>query len=357
MTSLREAIDGIVPIRPRGSRIADEVAAATWGLVDLDGAEGEGPPPTVLHRTDGLALFYPGMVNTIQGEPSSGKSWLALMACCEEITDGRHVLYLDFEADKRSVRARLRALGLTTEVIQERFHYVRPEERMGKAGRARLRTHLETLKPSLVVIDGVAEAVSLEELDEDTSKGFTTFRNRLSRPCANTGAVVIEIDHVVKAQGKRALDPRGSGAKRGGVQGAAYISTVSKGFKQGVSGVGRLTVAKDRHGFVGVSGAPAAAVYYDAQADGSLGIELVDPRYPRDIESAARLSDWMERLSREIEAQPGQDTRSLRAAIKGNHAAKAKALTRLIAEGYVRVEPSRQARLHYSVRPYREVAA
>jgi len=354
MTSLREAIDGIVPIRPREVRLAHEGAAATWGLVDLEGAEDEGPPPTALYRADGLALLYPGMVNTIQGEPTSGKSWLALMACCEEITDGNHVLYLDFEADKRSVGARLRALGLTTEEIGERFHYVRPEERMGKAARARLREHLETLKPSLVVIDGVAEALALEGYKENDSGDIATFRNRLSRVCATSGAVVLEIDHVVKAKGKQGLDPRGSGTKRGGVQGASYIATVDrgKGFMRGKSGVGRLTVAKDRHGFSGVPGAIAAVVYYDAQADGSLAIELVDPRHPRDVEGADRLSVMMRRLALVIEARPGLDTRSVREAVLGKHAHKTQALAQLVAEGYIEIRRSQQARLHYSLRPY-----
>jgi hypothetical protein len=336
-----------------GEEIATDLpleVAGSWKPVDFDAVVDEAPSPTVLHRTDGQALLYPGMVNVLQGEPASGKSWIALKACSEEIAAGRHVLYVDFEAGAPDVKGRLLSLGLTHGQIAGQFHYVRPEDRMGTTGQEHLRFTLEAFEPSLVIVDGVAEALSLERYKENDAQDIAAFRNGLSRLCANTGAVVVEIDHVGRATPSRGLDARGSGAKRGGVQGAAYVSSVQKPFMRGVSGVGRLVVAKDRHGFVGLTGAHVVVVRFNADADGSLSIELDVPGEDGEL---GRLRNLMDAYSRHIELRPGLTTRELRAVVAGRQDYKDKALARLVDQGYVRVEKDRQARRHFSEKPFR----
>lgn len=43
------------------------------------------------------ALIYAGRINPLQGEPGGGKTWVALHACVEAITEGHHVMYIDLE--------------------------------------------------------------------------------------------------------------------------------------------------------------------------------------------------------------------------------------------------------------------
>lgn len=49
----------------------------------LAGELPEPPAPTVLRRTDGHGVFYAGQVNSLFGEPESGKTWIALAAAAE----------------------------------------------------------------------------------------------------------------------------------------------------------------------------------------------------------------------------------------------------------------------------------
>ena len=67
--------------------------------------------PPILFRSDGETLMYAGMLNTIFGEPGSGKSWLALMAVIQGVRDGRRSVWWDFESSTSTLATRLVALG------------------------------------------------------------------------------------------------------------------------------------------------------------------------------------------------------------------------------------------------------
>ena len=66
-----------------------------------------GDMPELLRRDDGVPLVYIGKLHSINGERESGKSWLALLACLQEMRLGRHVNYVDFEDSASSVVGRL----------------------------------------------------------------------------------------------------------------------------------------------------------------------------------------------------------------------------------------------------------
>ena len=53
--------------------------------------------PSMLDRADGETLLYAGKLNSIFGEPGTGKSWVALMAAIEALSRGGSVLWWDFE--------------------------------------------------------------------------------------------------------------------------------------------------------------------------------------------------------------------------------------------------------------------
>src|ERR1044072_1927363 len=107
-----------------------EPAPRTCGAQDLrpvlDGTYTP-PPPSVRGRDDGVGLFYPGRMNSVASESEAGKTWFALIACLQEINDGNHVLYLDFEGDGGGGVGRPLGLGPNPADVLEFFPYVRPE--------------------------------------------------------------------------------------------------------------------------------------------------------------------------------------------------------------------------------------
>jgi hypothetical protein len=356
VTSLREAITGetVTLCRPRQPRLAAVQSASSYVRVDPSTVTSGGIDPTVLHRTDGQALLYPGVVNVLHGPSEAGKSWLALLACSEEIKAERNVLFLDYEDVAASIFHRLGVLGCAPDVVAERFVYVRPEDRMGKRERADLQAHLELHRPSLVVIDGVTEALDLEGLDSGNDTSIARFRKRLSRPCAALGAVVLEIDHPVKKAKKSDRGPSGSGHKIQGIEGAVYSVTAGREFAEGCPGSSCLTITKDRPGRVRSKSAGrkhTADVHFDAQPDGSLLIELVDPMRAAP-KVPTRPVALMKQFLLEIEANPGINTRALHETATGRQTSKTLALETLVAEEFARIEEHGQAHRYFSLRPY-----
>jgi hypothetical protein len=119
------------------------------------------PAPTVGMRQDGAGLFYPGKVNGVAGASGAGKSWTALYASAQQLAEGRHVVYVDFEDDAAGVVARLLDLGVSPEVIPERLHYLQPDEPYSDAAAAQLAETITAHAPTLVIIDSTGESMAL----------------------------------------------------------------------------------------------------------------------------------------------------------------------------------------------------
>src|SRR5205823_5913181 len=104
--------------------------ASTWDEVDLEPVlVGDQPPltPTILHRDDGQALIYPGKIHAFNAESESGKSWLALAACAEQLAYRHHVIYIDFEDGAEGITERLDELDVPLALLygpDRVFHYV-----------------------------------------------------------------------------------------------------------------------------------------------------------------------------------------------------------------------------------------
>ena len=71
------------------------------------------PPdlPAILSRDDGRLVLYESRLNSVFGEPSVGKTWVAIMAAIEAIRNGSNVLWWDFEDRASTLATRLAALG------------------------------------------------------------------------------------------------------------------------------------------------------------------------------------------------------------------------------------------------------
>jgi len=233
-----------------------EPAPRTWAAQDLrsvlDGTY-KPPQPSVGRRDDGVGLFYPGRMNSVASESEAGKTWFALIACLQELNDGNHVLYIDFEDDAGGVVGRLLCLGGVPADILERFHYIRPENQMGPVDAVDLGSVLE-LNPTLAIVDGVTEGMSLFGLELKDNTDIAKFGRLLLRPLMNSGAAVVTLDHVVKSSENRGRYSIGGVHKLNGLNGVMYMLENRRPFGIGVTGKSTVRVAKDRPGQIRKNG-------------------------------------------------------------------------------------------------------
>lgn len=233
-----------------------EPVPRTWGAQDLrsvlDGSY-KPPQPSVGRRDDGVGLFYPGRMNSVASESEAGKTWFALIACLQEINDGNHVLYLDFEDDAGGVVGRLLCLGARPDDVLERFHYVRPENNPSDIDLIDLAMVLEH-SPTLAIVDGVTEGMSLLGLELKDNTDVAKFGRQLLRPLMNSGAAVVTLDHVVKSSENRGRYSIGGVHKLNGLNGVMYMLENRRPFGIGVTGKSTVRVAKDRPGQIRKNG-------------------------------------------------------------------------------------------------------
>lgn len=232
---------------------------STWAPVDLSDAWAgvDVPGPEIFARTDGVFLLYRGRTHAFQGESESCKSWAAQVAAVEVLAAGGRVLYIDFEDDARGVVSRLRSLSAPA---TDRFVYLHPEEPIedGKgritAGGIDFASVLRGDPYDLVVIDGVTEAMTTEDLDLLSNADIAVWNRRLPKRLAATGAAVVAIDHVTKNSENRGRYAIGGQHKLAGLTGAAYTFTpvrpLARARHEAITGVISVHVMKDRPGHV-----------------------------------------------------------------------------------------------------------
>jgi hypothetical protein len=251
------------PLRRNGSRTGSAASdkddgPTTWEPMALGpwlSGEQRRPEPTIgLARSDGQRLLYPGREHAVVGETESGKTWFALACVAAELAAGRHVVYLHYEeSDPGSTVERLALLGISPEVMVQRLRFAAP---LRPARDDWLRALL-TPAPSLVVHDGVNEAMSLHGADIMAADGAATFRRRLIVPCLRAGAATLACDHVPKSVEGRGRDAYGSVHKGNAIDGARFVLENSEPFGRGLRGVSHVFVTKDRPGHLRAHGKPS----------------------------------------------------------------------------------------------------
>jgi hypothetical protein len=353
-------------LRKASEEEATGEAAASWAPVDMAAlleAGVEPVLPTMLLRGDQAPLVYPAKTHAFNADSESGKSWLALFLCVERILAGEHVVYLDFEADAASIAERLLALELPEELIVERFHYVRPDDPFDLAARARLLELVANHGPTVAIIDGVAEVMAMNGWDENANAEIAAFFNAIPRLLERQGCAVVMIDHLVKDKKNQDRYARGGAHKLAGISGAAYKLEKVKDFGRGHAGMARVVVTKDRHGRIrALCGTSPRVAEFELLApigEDVVRAELKAPDWasgPDEEEGVhPRPTYFMEQYSIWLESQDGAITyNKLRAAVTGNVPARNRAIRNLVNEGFFAVEQQGQAKLHTSVRPYRQ---
>ena len=239
----------------------------SWSAVDLEpylAGEVVMPEPSVLMREDGKFLFYPGRVNSIFGLSESGKTWVAISACVQEMDRGERAVYLDFEDEPAGTLSRLRALGAGDDDIKNQFSYVHPEGPLSDMQRYRFgpnitpegeqassvfRHLLETVDPTIIIADGMTSLYGLHGHDTNEATATDVITSWLKTLTRNGRTTVIVIDHTGKAGGPKS-SPIGAHHKIAMVQGSAFrVDAVDRPMPGGVGRM-RLIVYKDRPGAV-----------------------------------------------------------------------------------------------------------
>lgn len=317
-----------------------------WEPVDVAGLlAGDLEPvrPTILPRNDGLCLLYPGLTHSFNGEPGSGKSWLAQWACVGVLKAGGWVLYIDYESNQTAVFMRLRYLGCTDEELL-RVVYVRPETPPEGPGFDAL---LSRPYP-LAVVDGVTAALNLSGLTGDAltnnNDALTRWHQMLpERIARETGAAVVQVDHVTKSKTTRGGYAIGGQAKKANVSGASYILVKRESFGRGRPGYFDVLLSKDREGFVagaagedGSEGAPVCRVEVAAHesGDGRVQLDLVPVDAASDEEKEAQVrARVLAFLTNLPEDHDGTSKNAIRGGVKGNNEVIDAALGSLVRAG------------------------
>jgi hypothetical protein len=264
----------------------------------------------------------------------------------------------------------LRTFGAEPEAIRERFTYVRPDTGLNSHN-ARAAFDALLSKPyALAVVDGVTEALTLLSPSGGTpEEQVVIYMRRLPKRIAReTGAAVVQIDHVTKSKDARGRHALGSQHKLNTLDGAAYVVEVSKPLGRGMCGEIVLRVAKDRPGYVRPnSGAwrqsdrtqEAARITVDSTGDGPSVVTVQAPTSRIGQEGAAqpfRPTVLMQRVSEYLETVPEPVTvRNVRDNVTGNAQHLGTALDRLCVEGFAeRVAGPGGTTLHKHLTPYRE---
>ena len=153
-------------------------------------------------------------------------------------------------------------------------------------------TLLSSNEPTLVLIDGVTEAMSLHRLKSVDNDDLATFGRLITRPIAATGAATVDLDHQPKAIDNRGRYALGWVHKLNGLSGASIIAENIAPMGVGLRGVTRLRIAKDRPGQLRAHGLPSAGLTWigDFVLDTSILEEPALIRPPVEVAKAA--DDW-----------------------------------------------------------------
>lgn len=338
----------------------------SWADVDLgpylDGSYVP-PVPTLMPRSDGMCLLYPGMTHSIHGESESGKSWVAQCESARLVKLGQHVKYVDFESDAGPVTGRMLALGCTPEEIKIYFHYSAPEVRPGADQLEYEQWSLMfTGRFALVVIDGVTDALGIWGLKTTDNDDWTAFnRNFPKRLAKETNAAVLMVDHVTKDKIDRGRFALGGQAKMNTLTGAAYVVDVVEPMGIGARGVLALGLAKDKGGWL--RGRLGQMDRNRVQPVAQFILDGTSPRHgllwavlPPEVEDPTDVQEERRRkIIRYLRDYSQSGTNEIVTGVGGKRVDVISTLQQLVSEGHVVIERIGQKQAHTLITPITEL--
>lgn len=314
----------------------------------------EPPTPSILHRSDGQALIYPGKVHSLSGEPGAAKTWVALHAVAEVLAGGGRAALIDHEDRLDTAVRRLAGMGVAAEIIIERFAYVTPTFAV-KGGGLPVNVIDAAAACDLVVIDSLGEALAHTGLNQNDDGEVANYLQRVARRCADGGAAVLLLDHVTKDSENRGRWSIGSQRKLAAIDGAAYTAQAIKALTMDSDGLVKVICAKDRGGNYR-QGSTVAMITLTPNAAGvHIAIEATEGS---EIGGRFRPTFYMEKVSRYLEGLAvGVSKRTIAGDVEGKATVIRAALDVLVEEGFVAAE-TRVGRgggnLYRSIEKYRD---
>lgn len=320
--------------------------------------------PSLMARTDGQCMLYPGMVHAFNGESESCKSMMAQYETVRQIKAGNRCMYIDFESDAASVTSRLLMMGASPEAISTNLDYIRPDVDPVAFADENAEWHqILQSKYALVVIDGVTEAFAVFGVKSIDNDEVTAWGRKVPRLIATkTGAAVVVVDHVTKSSEGRGRFAIGAQAKMSYLTGAAYMVEIISPVGVGMVGKVAMRVGKDRPGQV----RPMSGEWRKGDRTQETAIVTVDSTIPNRIRCTVeppRKSndgnglpvDLMETISRCIEDSPTPlSFRKINTLVSGKDESKRAAIALLETDGYISIIPgARNAHEHHSLKPFR----
>jgi hypothetical protein len=288
--------------------------------------------PTIAPTFSGKALFYAGRLNEIHAEPSTGKTNVLVAASISVLESGGSVIYIDPEDNPTGMANKLRFFGASLQAVKERFHYLHnPTRDEIVLAQAFARAN----KIDLIPIDGLAQLMSDQGLNEDVAGDVLEFFKTNTLPFAEAGSAVVIADHVTKSREGRNGFARGSGAKKGRYDGVSYEVDMVKPYAPGVDGFVKLIVRKDRVGGIGPMGVVAAELHFLHSAHERTLPVFREPEQKSD--APFRPTAIMQNIVDFLRDKPnGADLTAIRS-VKGKTETIATAVSLLEAEGVIKI--------------------
>lgn len=269
-------------IAPRASLLetAPRPTGDTFPEFLSDGWDDNTPPvkPTLVAVEGGLPLLYAGESHLLYGESGKGKSFLAYFAAAQVAAAGGIVVLIDRESNRRTVRDRLKALGVNR-AQAGRIAYWKPSGSLmpDQPARSQLDTWLARYDVELVILDSVSKDLAAAGLGENDPGEYVRWQQHVVEPWTTRRITSLLIDHVGHQGSQRLAAPRGASSKKDQVSGMALFFRSVKQFTRDSSGRAELVCAKDREGYR--EDGKVVAVMHVEVADGgeSVTIRLTAP--------------------------------------------------------------------------------
>lgn len=322
-----------------------EVGPSSWTRIKL-GAYVDMPAEV----PEIAGLFYAGRRHLISGPGEAMKTWLCLAGAVEEIKAGRGVIWADLDGmGPRDITARLIALGVTTEQIDEFVYFTNPAGQLESRELVELLGWASSTSCRLLVMDAFTGFLVAHALDGNSGSDVQQAWERLD-PLLNAEIAVVLIDHVVKNSDNR--NGQAIGSERKGT--AAHLHFDLKPLEKlarGGIGRSRINVTRDRGAHFQRPSAGELLVYSDADT-GTVTWTIKPPATEGDT---FRPTGYMEKVSRYLEANEDAAKGAVETAVGGKAEYIRIALDVLVQEGYAtQASGARGALIHNSLKPYRE---
>lgn len=243
-------------------------------------------------------ILRPGLKALWFGPRGSLKSMAALILAVQIIEAGGHVTYLDFENGEQRMGRRLRTILADREpelkvALEERFDY-RPHVRLARMSVQEREAWASAFgDDDLVILDGLARALSQLDLDENSNADVATFMVGWMDPIAALDVATLALDNTGHAEQER---PRAASAK---------LDLMELAYRFALNG----TISEERHGTITFTrtrtrdGDEASTLEVEA-GGGSYG--RVQSALPSDVEQARD-----EAMIRWVAEHPGADIKEV----------------------------------------------